>query len=149
MPDEKIAFRTFCLNQTMRLEALGSFPFGDSSIIEIRNFLEEKSQGDEVKVKAVIAECLDMDSRPTLPDVRQVWMRLHQPDTSHVGCPQCVGAGHAIGWITHVGVDRHGVEVTGVKRCPCGSYPSRLYESPKDNPAAEAMRTLAEVAGRK
>lgn len=142
MSDKNVEFKTFCLNQTMRLEALGAFPFGDSSIIEIRNFLQERADGDESKVKAVIEECLELDQRPTLPDIRRVWMRIHNPDTSHAGCALCVGAGHAIGWITTVAHDKHGVEVTGVKRCPCGSYQPREYLAPKDNPAGESLRNL-------
>jgi hypothetical protein len=143
MPDPK--FRTFCLQQTMRLESLGAFPFGDSSIIEIRNFLEEKSSGSEEKVFAVIQECLEMESRPTLPDVRRIWYRIHQPDVSHVGCKFCVGSGHPLGWITHVAIDRFGTSVTGMRRCTCGSYEPHEYQSPKDNPAAEKMRSVADL----
>ena len=145
MSDRNVEFKTFCLNQTMRLEALGAFPFGDSSIIEIRNFLQERSDGDEGKVKAVIEECLELDQRPTLPDIRRVWQRIHQPETSP-GCALCVGAGHAIGWITTVALDKHGVEVTGAKRCSCGSSQPREYHSAESRAELEAgLKLAAEV----
>lgn len=140
MSEKKDPFKILCLTQAMRLESLGTSPSQDAAIVEIRNFLMEKSAGNESKVRAVIDECMELDSRPALPGIRAIWARLFPPVNS-AGCDRCR---NHVGYIV---VERNGV--SGSMRCPCGATAPREYAAPADEKAsAESMRSAAEVGVR-
>ena len=87
-------FRKFCVTQIMRLSQIPKFPFHDSGINELVNAIESRSRGDKERVKAVLDECVEFESCPSVSALLAVWNRKYP--VSIAGCERCA---NTPGWI--------------------------------------------------